>query len=62
MPDIQGFEVLKELKKHHPKSRAFILSGFRDHATRREALRLGAERFLPKPFEPDEILNLMRDD
>ena len=60
MTGLNGFKLLTELKQHHPKSRAFIISGYGDYATEREALRLGAEKFIPKPFDPNEIINLIK--
>jgi two-component system KDP operon response regulator KdpE len=53
MPEISGFEVLEELRAFS-KVPVIVLSGSIEN--REEALRLGASAFVPKPFEPDEIV------
>jgi CheY-like chemotaxis protein len=56
VPDMDGLEVLSELKKVNPKIKAIMLSGFGDVETAVEALKRGAFEYLSKPFKVDEVL------
>ncbi len=56
MPGISGIEVLRNAKKIHPETGVFILTGYGDMTSAIEALRLGADDYLIKPCNPDELL------
>jgi PAS domain S-box-containing protein len=56
MPDIDGFEVLKQIKKHKPDSIYIISTAYASFETAIESARLGAFSYIPKPFSPDELL------
>ena len=56
MPDIDGIEVLREIKKNHPNTICFIATAFASYDTAIEATREGAFTYIPKPFSPDELL------
>ncbi len=57
MPDIDGLEVLKELKKAKPNMVCFIATAYASYDTAIEATRLGAYSYIPKPFTPEELLH-----
>lgn len=56
MPDIDGIEVLREIKKVHPNTICFIATAFASYDTAIEATREGAYTYIPKPFSPEELL------
>lgn len=56
MDAIDGIGVLKQGKASHPEIMSIILTGFGDIHSAIEALRLGADDYLLKPSEADEIL------
>jgi len=53
MPVMDGMEVLKTLRKEQPDVTVIIFTGFATVDTTREALKLGAFDYIPKPFTPD---------
>lgn len=55
MPRVDGYELVRWTRTHHPDVRVVVLSGFADDADRAEFVRLGVE-FVPKPFVPPDIL------
>lgn len=60
MPGVNGWEVLRRLRNFHFKSnqtapRMIVISGQTDRATREFALRLGADAFLAKPLDLDQL-------
>ena len=56
MDTIDGIGVLKKAKTSNPEMMSIILTGFGDIQSAIEALRLGADDYLMKPSEIDEIL------
>ncbi|MDH3288115.1 MAG: response regulator [Betaproteobacteria bacterium] len=59
MPQIGGLEVLKHVKHTRPDSEVIICTGLSQTETALRARELDAFGYLPKPFEPDEILQLI---
>ncbi len=55
LPGIDGLETLRRLKLAHPGVRVIMLSGHAPSRAGDEALRLGAQEFLRKPLEPQEL-------
>lgn len=57
MPGCTGVDLLKQVREKHPHFPAMMLiTGFADIDTS-EALALGAEALIHKPFDMDELLN-----
>ena len=52
MPDMNGFELVATLKKHHVYRSIPILgtTAFPDHAARQRCLAAGCDDFIAKPF------------
>ena len=59
MPGLDGFQVLKAAKKKDPLTMVIILTGYGDMESAVDSLRLGADDFLLKPCDPDELLYRM---
>lgn len=57
MPDLDGFEVCRRLKQHPETSPIPVLmvTALSDTASRLRGIEAGADDFLSKPIEPDEI-------
>ncbi len=60
MPDIDGFGVLKAVKKLRPQTSVIILTGYGDMRGAIDALRLGADDFTLKPCEHEELVFRIR--
>ena len=56
MPGADGIAVLNEAKKINPDIIAIILTGYGDMTSAIEALRLGADDYLLKPCDTEELL------
>ena len=56
LPGIDGIEVLRRLREHHPALRVVILSAHTDQEIVLEALRLGASDYLAKPLHDEELV------
>ena len=57
MPDIDGLEVLKEIKSAKPSTVCFIVTAYASYDTAIDATRLGAFNYLLKPFTPEDLLH-----
>ena len=60
MPGMDGFEVLRSVKKSNPQVQVIILTGHGGDAEEQTAYRIGAYNFLKKPMDIDELLNSIR--
>ena len=59
LPDRTGLEILKEMKQNHPKMPVIVMTAFGTTDTVIEAMRLGAFDYILKPFELEEISELV---
>ena len=55
MPRMNGFELLKESKERHPDTAVIIMTAYGDTYTVKDALLLGADEYITKPFKSYEI-------
>ncbi len=60
LPDIQGLDLLRMIRKLDESVPIVILSSRGDEVGKVEALDLGADDYVTKPFGMDELLALMR--
>lgn len=56
MPNVDGFEVLKFVKKNFPKLKVIMLTGFADLKNAIESKKHGAEDFVSKPYDLVDLL------
>jgi len=59
MPEMNGFELLKEIKNFDKKIIVIMVSSRSDDATKLEAFKLGAADFVSKPFHGDHLRDLV---
>lgn len=59
LPIVEGFEVLRQIRKRSSVP-IVMLTARTDHSDRIDGLNAGADDYLPKPFEPDELLARIR--
>jgi len=55
LPDIDGMEVIKQVKSDKPDTEVVVITGYGTTATAVEAMKIGVHDFLPKPFTDDQI-------
>ncbi|MFV1976820.1 MAG: HD domain-containing phosphohydrolase [Candidatus Scalindua sp.] len=59
MPQMDGITALKEIKKRHPDTEVILLTAFASLETARIAVRYGAFDYLMKPFNKDDLINIV---
>ena len=57
MPEMDGIEVLKQLKKNSIKCEVIVLSSYDDIKLVKEVLQMGAKGFVPKKSAGEHIVN-----
>ena len=55
MPKMGGFELLKHIKKEYPGAGVIIMTAYGDTYSVKDALLLGADEYITKPFKSYEI-------
>ncbi len=61
MPDVSGMEALVELKTSHPDLPVLMVSASTVQAAAKEAVDKGAEGYLLKPYEPEDLMRWVTD-
>jgi CheY-like chemotaxis protein len=64
MPEKEGVETIIEIKKTRPETKIIAISGggrANNLYPLKIAEKIGADKTLPKPFEPEELLKVVRE-
>jgi two-component system, NtrC family, response regulator len=59
LPTGDGMDILAYTRARQPHVRVVVMTAFGSEATRRQAMALGAHRFLSKPFNSQALLALL---
>jgi DNA-binding NtrC family response regulator len=60
IPERNGMYLMRQVKDKWPDIPIIVMSGYYTPETVVEAEKLGAARFIAKPFTPDELLKTVR--
>lgn len=60
MPDMYGIDVLKELRSHNPGQPVAMLTTSREECDLIESLQNGAQGYLLKEMEPDDLVEALQ--
>lgn len=61
LPGINGFEICRLIKKVRPETKILAISGYSTEENKKKILDAGANEFMSKPFEIDELLSKVTD-
>ncbi len=59
MPGIDGLELLGRIKQQMPQTRVIVITAYGSDEREETAYRLGADKYIEKPFDIKEIKNLV---
>ena len=59
MPEMNGIEVLKKIKKMDSAARIIMITAFGDVESYLDSMELGAYEYINKPFETNELLEMI---
>jgi DNA-binding NtrC family response regulator len=60
MPKVSGLELVRHVRENHPDTEVMMITGYATVEGAVEAVKLGAEEYLPKPFTAEELLSVVR--
>lgn len=60
MPKLDGLQVLRQMKGNGGVTPVLVLTAYQSVELAKEAIKLGARDYLPKPFEREQILNAVQ--
>ena len=60
LPEVDGYTLLLHVKKHYPCIPFVFVTAVNDGSVKEAAMRNGAEDFLLKPFQREELLAVVR--
>jgi formate transporter len=60
MPGFDGMDVVEEIDKRSPNSAMVMVSGHPSVGRATEAMKRGAMDYIPKPFKPQEIIEVVK--
>ena len=55
MPEMNGFELLQAIKRDYPTTAVIMMTAYGDTYSVKDALLLGADEYVTKPFQSQEI-------
>ena len=61
MPMVNGFIALNMIKSNHKDARIVMMTGDQREEIREKAARLGAHGFLTKPFERQDVIDVLKE-
>jgi len=60
MPDRNGMEVIETVARDHPEIGVVMFTGFATVESAVQSMKLGALDYLPKPFTPQELVDVIK--
>src|SRR5438132_2367269 len=60
MPRLGGLELVRAAQAQNPEMTIIVMSAYGSHDLAIEAMKAGAYDYLSKPFQPDEVLLVLR--
>ncbi len=61
MPQMDGLECLRRIRKIKRKFVVVVMTGYGDIKSAREAMRLGADEYISKPLDLDDLKRLVNE-
>lgn len=61
MPGVSGMDLIRMIKLESPETQIIMMTGYADISTAIQSIKQGAFNYIPKPFLPEEILNIIRE-
>ena len=60
LKDMNGMKILKKVKKDRPELYVIVITGYSTLANTVKAMKLGADDYLSKPFNEEELITAVK--
>ena len=61
LPDVSGMDLIGLIKHDSPGTQIIMMTGYANISTAIQSIKQGAFNYIPKPFQPEEVLNMIRE-
>lgn len=61
MPEMDGIEVIREIRKLRPAQRVIAVTAFPSRISQEQAFKLGTLSYIAKPFKPQRLIELIQE-
>lgn len=61
MPDVSGMDLIGLIRHESPNTQIIMMTGYADISTAIQSIKQGAFNYIPKPFQPQEVLNIIQE-
>lgn len=61
MPDVSGMDLIGMIKLESPETQIIMMTGYANISTAIQSIKQGAFNYIPKPFQPEEVLNMIQE-
>jgi two-component system response regulator HydG len=61
MPNVSGMDLIRLIKSESPETHVIMMTGYADISTAIQSIKQGAYNYIPKPFLPEEVLNMIKE-
>ena len=61
MPDVSGMDLIRVVRHESPGTQIIMMTGYADISSAIQSIKQGAFNYIPKPFLPEEILNMIKE-
>lgn len=61
MPDISGMDIIRIIMHESPETQTIMMTEYADISTAIQSIKQGAFNYIPKPFRPEEVLNVIQE-
>lgn len=60
MPHLNGLTLLERIRAGHPTVPVFVITGYPSKESAERCRQLGAQHYIRKPFDPEDLLRRVR--
>jgi two-component system response regulator HydG len=61
MPNVSGMDLIWLIKTESPDTQVIMMTGYANVSTAIQSIKQGAFNYIPKPFQPEEVLNMIQE-
>ncbi|MCX7841814.1 MAG: response regulator [Clostridia bacterium] len=61
MPEMDGLEALRNIMRSNPAAKVIMISALGQNNKILEALQSGAKNYITKPYEPSQVINIIKE-
>jgi len=61
LPDVSGMDLIGIIKHESPQTQIIMMTGYANISSAIQSIKMGAFNYIPKPFQPEEVLIMIRE-